>query len=260
MSAPEAVLALQRAAREAGAPHHRGIVWTRAAFQPGLLPLLLLRRGAGLAAIEMELSALLVTASLRGLVAGGVLVVDGANADELVDEEAHRRSTTRTGTVVADRASRTGRGRLAGATATCWRRRAETARRSTHDLPAQDRRIDLLVHGGDVLTVDAAGTVVTDGAVAVREGEIVEVGPAEGLRSARTRPTESIDAARLPRPARADQHAHPSRDDAAARPRRRRHAPGLPGPGDPARGRAALAEERGGGRPRSRSPRACGPG
>lgn len=35
----------------------------------------------------MELSALLVTASLRGLVAGGVLVVDGANADELVDDE-----------------------------------------------------------------------------------------------------------------------------------------------------------------------------
>lgn len=36
----------------------------------------------------MELSALLVTASLRGLVAGGVLVIDGANADELVDEQA----------------------------------------------------------------------------------------------------------------------------------------------------------------------------
>lgn len=35
----------------------------------------------------MELSALLVTASLRGLVAGGVLVIDGANADELVDAE-----------------------------------------------------------------------------------------------------------------------------------------------------------------------------
>lgn len=34
----------------------------------------------------MELSALLVTASLRGLVAGGVVVIDGANADELVDE------------------------------------------------------------------------------------------------------------------------------------------------------------------------------
>lgn len=69
VSSPEAVFALQRAAREAGAPHHRGIVWTRAAFQPGLLPLFPYG-GAGLAAIEMELSALLVTASLRGLVAG----------------------------------------------------------------------------------------------------------------------------------------------------------------------------------------------
>ncbi|MBK3574567.1 nucleoside phosphorylase [Streptomyces sp. MBT65] len=86
VAAPEAVLALQRAARETGAPHHRGIVWTRAAFQPGLIPLFSYD-GAGLAAIEMELSALLVTASLRGLVAGGVLVIDGANADELVDAE-----------------------------------------------------------------------------------------------------------------------------------------------------------------------------
>ncbi|RII14212.1 Uridine phosphorylase [Streptomyces sp. YIM 130001] len=86
VSAPEAVLALSRAAREAGAPHHRGLVWTRAAFQPGLIPLASYDK-AGLAAIEMELSALYVTASLRGLVAGGVLVVDGANADELVDED-----------------------------------------------------------------------------------------------------------------------------------------------------------------------------
>jgi uridine phosphorylase len=85
--APEAVFALQRAARDADVPHHRGIVWTRAAFQPGLIPLNAYD-GAGLAAIEMELSALLVTASLRGLVAGGVLVVDGANADELVDKDA----------------------------------------------------------------------------------------------------------------------------------------------------------------------------
>ncbi|MCW7947181.1 purine nucleoside phosphorylase [Streptomyces hygroscopicus] len=87
VAAPEAVFALQRAAREAGTAHHRGIVWTRAAFQPGLIPLNAYD-GAGLAAIEMELSALLVTASLRGLVAGGALVVDGANADELVDAEA----------------------------------------------------------------------------------------------------------------------------------------------------------------------------
>ncbi|MCW2871133.1 MAG: udp [Streptomyces oryziradicis] len=87
--APEAVLALQRAAVEAGAPYHRGVVWTRAAFQPGFvtLPAAAYTR-AGIAAIEMELSALLVLASTRGLVAGGVLVIDGANADELVDEEA----------------------------------------------------------------------------------------------------------------------------------------------------------------------------
>lgn len=53
------------------------------------------------------------------------------------------------------------------------------------DLPAQDRggSMDLLVHGGDVLTVDASGTVVKDGAVAVRDGRIVEVGPAERLRA-----------------------------------------------------------------------------
>ncbi|MEV0221412.1 nucleoside phosphorylase [Streptomyces sp. NPDC050704] len=86
VASPEAVFALQRAAREAGAPHHRGIVWTRAAFQPGLIPLDAYA-GAGLAAIEMELAALLVTASLRGLVAGGVLVVDGVNADELRDPD-----------------------------------------------------------------------------------------------------------------------------------------------------------------------------
>jgi uridine phosphorylase len=86
---PEAVLALQRAARALDALYHRGVVWTRAAFQPGFVPL----PGdaytrAGVAAIEMELSALLVLASTRGLIAGGALVIDGANADELVDEQA----------------------------------------------------------------------------------------------------------------------------------------------------------------------------
>ncbi|MGH4030739.1 amidohydrolase [Actinomycetota bacterium Odt1-20B] len=53
--------------------------------------------------------------------------------------------------------------------------------------------LDLLVHGGDVLTTDASGTVVTDGAVAVRAGEIVEVGPARRLRE-RYAPAEEIDA------------------------------------------------------------------
>ncbi|AXG81748.1 amidohydrolase [Streptomyces paludis] len=53
--------------------------------------------------------------------------------------------------------------------------------------------VDLLVHGGTVLTVDAAGTVVPDGAVAVRDGEILAVGPATDLR-ARYTAAEEIDA------------------------------------------------------------------
>ncbi|MFD7713667.1 amidohydrolase [Streptomyces sp. NPDC059786] len=53
--------------------------------------------------------------------------------------------------------------------------------------------VDLLVHGGDVLTVDDAGTVVRDGAVAVRRGEIVAVGPAPDL-AARYTADEEIDA------------------------------------------------------------------
>lgn len=54
-------------------------------------------------------------------------------------------------------------------------------------------RVDLLVHDGDVVTVDTAGTVVAGGAVAVDRGEIVAVGPAAGLR-ARFEPRESVDA------------------------------------------------------------------
>ncbi|MEU9168214.1 amidohydrolase [Streptomyces sp. NPDC048420] len=53
--------------------------------------------------------------------------------------------------------------------------------------------IDLLVHGGAVLTVDEAGTVVHDGAVAVHEGEIVAVGQAEELCT-RFAAEESLDA------------------------------------------------------------------
>ena len=84
VSSPEAVLALAAAARERGASHHRGLVWTRAAFYPGLLPVPMPAYvQAGVLAIEMELSALLVHGSLHGLTTGGVLVIDGAAADEL---------------------------------------------------------------------------------------------------------------------------------------------------------------------------------
>ncbi|CAM5272180.1 5'-deoxyadenosine deaminase [Streptomyces alboniger] len=78
------------------------------------------------------------------------------------------------------------------------------------DLPAQNRggAIDLLVHGGDVLTVDAAGTVMTDGAVAVRAGRVVEVGPADRLRAA-YEAAEEIDARGcLVLPGLIDTHTH----------------------------------------------------
>ncbi|MEU0932353.1 MULTISPECIES: nucleoside phosphorylase [unclassified Embleya] len=84
---PEVVLALDGAARAHAAPHHRGVVWTRAAFMPGVLELPMKPyQAAGVLAIEMELSALLVFAALGGHRAGGVLVVDGIAADDLVDE------------------------------------------------------------------------------------------------------------------------------------------------------------------------------
>jgi uridine phosphorylase len=83
---PEVVLALTAAAREHEAPHHRGVVWTRAAFYPGVIDLGLPGYvKVGVLAIEMELSALLVLAATRGVRAGGALVIDGAAADELVD-------------------------------------------------------------------------------------------------------------------------------------------------------------------------------
>lgn len=83
---PGLTRALADAARDHDVTAHEGVVWTRAAFYPGLLDLGLDRyAAAGVLAIEMELSALLVFASLHGIRAGGVLVVDGAAADGLRD-------------------------------------------------------------------------------------------------------------------------------------------------------------------------------
>jgi uridine phosphorylase len=82
----EVVLALMASASEHAAPHHRGVVWTRAALYPGVVDLGLPGYvKLGVLAIEMELSALLVLASTRRVRAGGALVIDGAAADELVD-------------------------------------------------------------------------------------------------------------------------------------------------------------------------------
>ena len=44
-------------------------------------------------------------------------------------------------------------------------------------------RVDLLVSAGWVVTVDAKGAVIADGAVAVADGQVVGVGPATELRT-----------------------------------------------------------------------------
>jgi len=67
---------------------------------------------------------------------------------------------------------------------------------------------DLLVLGGTVLTVDAHDTVVSDGAVAIRDGAIVEVGPRSKLER-RFRARRSIDArGRLVLPGLVNAHTH----------------------------------------------------
>lgn len=78
MSSPDVVLALEQAARTMGHPWFRGVVWTKSLFYPGPLDIPwehYLR--ANVLAVEMELSALLVLASIRGVRAGGILTTDG---------------------------------------------------------------------------------------------------------------------------------------------------------------------------------------
>jgi uridine phosphorylase len=77
-AAPEVVLALERACAAAGARCHRGLVWTKSLFYPGVLtpPQATLIK-AGVIGLEMELSALFVLGGMLGLKTGGLLVVDG---------------------------------------------------------------------------------------------------------------------------------------------------------------------------------------
>lgn len=77
---PDLVLALRAAAADGGAPAREGIVLSSDLFYPyeGLGPDdWPLWRASRVVAVEMELSALFVMASLRGVRAGGILAVDG---------------------------------------------------------------------------------------------------------------------------------------------------------------------------------------
>lgn len=86
VAATSVIGALTSAAESRQVPIHTGVVWTRAAFYPGVIDLGLAKYARiGVLAIEMELSALLVLATTRGIEAGGLLVLDGAAADELVE-------------------------------------------------------------------------------------------------------------------------------------------------------------------------------
>lgn len=75
---PEVTLALQKSAQTSGYPWHRGIVWTKSIFYPGVIePPYQMFAQAGVIAVEMELSSLLVMAGMKGLRSGGILVCDG---------------------------------------------------------------------------------------------------------------------------------------------------------------------------------------
>ncbi|MEU6641898.1 purine-nucleoside phosphorylase [Saccharomonospora sp. NPDC046836] len=87
---PEVVLTLDRAAAAQAVRAHRGVVWTRAAFSPMVRELPMRDYlAARVIAIEMELATLLVFAALRGLRAGGVLVIDGNATSDNADPAAY---------------------------------------------------------------------------------------------------------------------------------------------------------------------------
>lgn len=92
LSTPEVVVALQQSAQATGHTWHRGIIWTKALFFPGVMPTAAeAYLKAGVIAVEMELTALLVMAGVRGIRAGGILVSDGnAASNENKEYNPHR--------------------------------------------------------------------------------------------------------------------------------------------------------------------------
>ncbi|MEA4895074.1 MAG: nucleoside phosphorylase [Oscillospiraceae bacterium] len=86
----DVVSALSYAAGERGIKAHKGIMLTQALFYPGLLESKVrLYAKAGVVAMDNEVAALLVVASLHGVKAGAILAAD-AKAFELVGVEGYK--------------------------------------------------------------------------------------------------------------------------------------------------------------------------
>src|SRR5271170_6596886 len=78
---------------------------------------------------------------------------------------------------------------------------------SLHAHPRKER-VDLLVAGGTVVTMDSSKRVIEDGAVAIRKDEIIAVGKREELAN-RYEATRTIDAhRRIIMPGLINAHAH----------------------------------------------------
>lgn len=79
---------------------------------------------------------------------------------------------------------------------------------SRSEAAGSQERIDLLVRGGTVITMDSEGRVIENGAVAVRGARILAVGPAADL-AARYQPASVVDAAgRVVMPGLINTHSH----------------------------------------------------
>jgi 5-methylthioadenosine/S-adenosylhomocysteine deaminase len=71
----------------------------------------------------------------------------------------------------------------------------------------QPEPVDLVIRGGDIVTMDEAGTVIRDGALAVRDGRIVWLGPA--TEAWRFQAPETLDAGdHIVMPGLIDAHMH----------------------------------------------------
>lgn len=74
----EVCLEIEKVCQKMSAPFKRGIMLTSDLFYPGVLPSSLeLYSKAGVPGVEMEVSALFVIASLRGIRAGAIATIDG---------------------------------------------------------------------------------------------------------------------------------------------------------------------------------------